>query len=117
MSIKQQNQIRLRRTIRSRAQSKGTAAVPRLSVFRSNKNIAAQLINDTDSKTIASASTYDIDDNKKKKSDAAFQVGETIAKKAIGLGITRAAFDRGSYRYHGRVKAVCDGARKGGLII
>ena len=117
MNIKKQNKIRIQRKIRSRARTKGTNDVPRLSVFRSNRHIAAQLINDAGGKTIASAFSYGEKKNKQKKSDIALQVGEAIAKKAKDLGITRAIYDRGSYKFHGRVKAVCEGARKGGLKI
>lgn len=117
MTTKHQNKIRNQRQVRSRARTKGISGVPRLSVFRSNRHITAQLIDDAKGKTIASAFSYGENKSQQKKSVTAMQVGESIAKKAKELGIKRAIFDRGSYKFHGRVKAVCEGAIKGGLKI
>ena len=111
----------LRRTnIRYRIRKKigtGTAQKPRLSVFRSNAEIYVQLIDDAKGETLASASTRDKDIAAQKgtKVEKSKLVGTAIAKKAIELGLKDVTFDRGGYLYHGRVKAVADGAREGGL--
>jgi len=117
MRPKQQNQIKKRRTAKVRAKIRGTAERPRLSVFRSNKHIFVQLINDIDGKTIVSVSSIKEKTANQKKGDAAFLAGEKVAKLAAEKGVSIAVFDRGGYKYHGRVKAVCEGARKGGLKI
>ena len=108
-----------RQNIRFRIRRKiaGTAQKPRLSIFRSNTEIYAQLIDDDNAVTIASASSRDKDikaqaGNKTEKSKL---VGQAIARKATDLGLTGVVFDRGGNLYHGRVKAVADGAREGGL--
>ena len=95
----------------------GTAAKPRLSVFRSNSEIYAQIIDDVNGVTLASASSKDksIATQKISKSEKGKQVGSAIAAKATELGVKEVVFDRGGYLYHGRVKAVADGAREGGL--
>ncbi|HTN09109.1 50S ribosomal protein L18 [Agriterribacter sp.] len=95
----------------------GTAQRPRLSVFRSNKDTYAQLIDDENGATLASASTKDKDISAQKSPKVILSslVGKTIATKAAALGISSVVFDRGGYLYHGRVKAVADGAREGGL--
>jgi large subunit ribosomal protein L18 len=108
----------LRRTkIKKRIRSKiiGTAGVPRLSVFKSNKAIYAQLIDDDKQHTIASASSYDIAKDKTVNVALAKEVGKKLAEKAIETGIKAVVFDRNGYIYHGRVKALADGAREGGL--
>ena len=102
---------------RIRTKIHGTAANPRLSVFRSNKDIYAQLINDDNGTTIAAASSREKDiaaqgGNKVAKS---LSVGKSLAQKAKALGVETCIFDRGGYLYHGRVKSVADGAREGGL--
>jgi large subunit ribosomal protein L18 len=108
-----------RQKIRYRIRKKisGTAAKPRLSVFRSNSDIYAQLIDDANGVTLASASSRekDVVAQKVNKSSKSTLVGQAIAKKAIALGITTCVFDRGGYLYHGRVKSVAEGAREGGL--
>lgn len=103
---------------RIRAKIKGTAQKPRLSVFRSNKDIYVQLINDDAAVTIAAASSRekDIAAQKGNKTEKSKLVGQSIARKAKELGIEAVIFDRGGNLYHGRVKAVADGAREGGLI-
>ena len=108
-----------RRARRVRAKIFGTALRPRLAVFRSNRGMYVQLINDETGKTICAMSTKELGKEmaKKPKSEQAVQIGEAIAKKAKEKGITKAVFDRRSYAYHGRVKALADGARKGGLVI
>ncbi len=90
--------------------------MPRLSVFRSNKNIYAQIVDDEKGNTLVSASSNSKDFDKfKNKSEAAIEVGKTIAKRALKKGISLVKFDRGGYLYHGRVKSLADGAREGGL--
>ena len=98
---------KIRRHQRIRAKIFGTKERPRLSVFKSNKHISSQLIDDDKGKTLAAASDL--------KSKTAFEVGKLIARKAKELKIEKVVFDRGGYRYHGRVKAVAEGAREGGL--
>ncbi len=110
------NKIRARRARRARAIARGTAERPRLSVFRSNRFTYVQLINDENGKTVASVSTQELSKKGKiTKGDAARKLGEMIAKKAIEHKIKEVVFDRGQYRYHGRVKGVAEGAREGGL--
>lgn len=89
---------------------------PRLTVFRSNSHIYAQLINDMDGKTLVSFSDFELKDKKVKKTEISQLVGEGLAKKAIAKKVTKVIFDRNGFRYHGRIKAVAEGARKGGLI-
>jgi large subunit ribosomal protein L18 len=113
--VKTARRQRIRYGIRQKIQ--GAAAKPRLSVFRSNTDIYAQLIDDVSGATIASASTKDKDilAHKGNKSDKSKLVGTAIARKAVDLGVKEAVFDRGGYLYHGRVKSLADGAREGGL--
>ncbi len=102
---------------RVRRKISGTAERPRLTVFRSNKAIYAQLINDVSGKTLASASSNpkDIGQEKVTKTDAAKLVGKLIAERAKEAGIEAVVFDRNGYLYHGRVKSLAEGAREGGL--
>ncbi len=113
------SKVNARQKIRYRIRKRisGTAQKPRLSVFRSNKDIYVQLIDDASGTTIASASSRekDIAAQKGTKAEASKRVGEAIAKKSQELGIKNVVFDRSGYLYHGRVKAVADGAREGGL--
>lgn len=114
--IKKINLKKDRRAHRVRtALGKGEASKPRLSVFRSNTHIYAQLINDEIGKTVASASSHDVKEKKGKKIDIAKAVGLMIAEKGKKAGITKVIFDRGEYKYHGRVKSLAEGAREGGL--
>ena len=110
---------RNRRHRRVRAKVKGTAQRPRLNVYRSLENIFAQVIDDVDGKTLASASTIDKEVAKQigesNKVDSAKVVGKILAERAKVAGITTVVFDRGGYRYHGRVAALAEGAREGGL--
>lgn len=109
-------ELRERRRARVRAKIFGRADRPRLNVFRSLKHLYLQLIDDEEKKTIVSASDREVKNKKElKKADIAFKVGELLAKKAVAVGIKAVIFNRGSYKYHGQVKAVADGARKGGL--
>ena len=107
------NEARLRRHRRVRNKISGTAARPRLDVFRSAKHIYAQIIDDEQGVTLVSASTMDKDFNG--NVEAAAEIGKKVAAKALEKGITEVVFDRGGYVYHGRVKALADGAREGGL--
>ena len=104
---------RYKRHLRVRNKVSGTPERPRLVVFRSLKHIYAQLVDDTASRTIATVSDLGIEQGK--KGEKAAEVGKMIAERAKSAGITRVVFDRAGYRYHGRIKAVADGARKGGL--
>jgi large subunit ribosomal protein L18 len=108
---------RLRIKMRVRKKVYGTADSPRMSVFRSNKEIYVQLINDDDSKVIVSSSSRqkDIASKKGTKSEIAAMVGKDVAEKAIKAGVSTVAFDRNGYLYHGRIKSLADAAREGGL--
>jgi large subunit ribosomal protein L18 len=111
------NATRQKRHARVRAKLSGTEARPRLNVFRSNKHIYAQLIDDVKGVTLASASTLDkeIGTEATSNAEAAQKVGELIAKRAVEKGYTTVVFDRGGYLFHGRVKALADPARENGL--
>ena len=107
---------RLRRHARVRGKISGTAERPRLSVFRSEKNIYAQIIDDVAGNTLCSASTVEKGfEGNGGNVEAAKKIGETIAKRALEKGIENVVFDRGGYIYHGRVEALAEGAREGGL--
>jgi large subunit ribosomal protein L18 len=105
---------RLRRHARVRRRVVGTAERPRLAVFRSNKHIYAQVIDDAAGRTLASAGSVTLPDEGDKK-DAARRVGGELAKRAKAAGVSSVVFDRGGYQYHGRVKALAEAAREGGL--
>lgn len=109
---------REKRKARVRAKIRGTAKRPRISVFRSNRYIYAQIINDEKGETLVAASTFDLkrDSKKKPKTERARQVGKILAQKALKMGIKKVVFDRDGYKYHGRVKALALGAREGGLV-
>ena len=111
------NATRKKRHARVRAKLSGTAARPRLNVFRSNKHVYAQVIDDINGVTLASASTLDKEFNLESSSnvEAAKLVGELVAKRAVEKGITAVVFDRGGYLYHGRIQALADAARENGL--
>jgi large subunit ribosomal protein L18 len=114
MSIqKSERRLRIRRSIR--AKISGTATKPRLSVFRSNKAIYAQLINDQEGRTLVSISSATLDNKEGSKIEVSKEVGKALANKAQELGILEAVFDRSGYLYHGRVKSLAEGAREGGL--
>ncbi|NER16188.1 50S ribosomal protein L18 [Spongiivirga citrea] len=108
---RQRLRYRIRKTI------SGTATTPRLAVFRSNKEIYAQVIDDVNGVTLASASSRDKEIAKAKgnKTEIATLVGKAVAEKATKAGVEKVAFDRGGYLYHGRVKSLADGAREAGL--
>src|SRR5690606_38598559 len=111
------NKRRLKIKSRIRKVVSGTEARPRLSVFRSNKEIYAQVVDDVTGKTLAAASSRDkeISSAKGTKSDIAALVGKAVAEKALKAGIDTISFDRGGYLYHGRVKSLAEGAREAGL--
>ena len=110
------NIARVRRHKRVRSKISGTAECPRLNIFRSNKNIVAQVIDDVAGKTLVSASTMDKEVKTKQANiEAAKEVGELIAKRAIKAGIKTVVFDRGGYIYHGKVQAFAEAAREAGL--
>jgi len=111
-SARQKIKFRIRKKI------SGVSVKPRLSIFRSNTDIYAQLINDDNGTTIAAVSSKDKDilAQKVNKTEKSKLVGNAIARKATELGVTTVVFDRGGYIYHGRVKAVAEGAREGGLL-
>lgn len=100
---------------RIRAKISGTSLRPRLSVFRSNKAIYAQLIDDSKGTTLTSASSWEIDSSKSANVQIAALVGKKLAEKAAASGISAVVFDRNGYLYHGKIKALADGAKEGGL--
>jgi len=109
------NVSRVRRHARVRAKLSGTADCPRLSVFRSNKHIHAQIIDDVKGVTLASSSSLQLKLANGGNIDAAKKVGEAVAQAAIAAGITNVVFDRSGYVYHGRIQALADAARAAGL--
>ena len=117
MNAKTKTARRQRIRFNVRKNINGTSARPRLSIFRSNADIYAQLIDDISGATIAAASTRDKDIKAQKgtKTEKSKLVGATVARKAVDLGVKEVVFDRGGYLYHGRVKSVADGAREAGL--
>ena len=108
---------RLKRRRRVRAKVRGSAERPRISVFRSNRGILAQLIDDDAGRTVASVSWIEADLRGLSKMEQAQRVGALLAERARAAGVETAVFDRGGYQYHGRVKAIADGAREAGLAI
>lgn len=117
MGIKRIQQKRKRRTERVRQSLAQASSRLRVSVFRSSKNIYAQLIDDQAQKTVAASSSLAVDNGKMDKTAVAKAVGIDLAKKALEAKIDKACFDRGSYLYHGRVKSLAEGLRDGGLNI
>jgi large subunit ribosomal protein L18 len=113
MTVLTKPQKRLRRRRRVRAKVVGTAERPRISVFRSNRGISVQLIDDEAGRTLAAVESIEF--RGIKPMDQATQVGKALAERAKGSGIETAVFDRGGYQYHGRVKALAEAAREGGL--
>ena len=110
-------EARARRHRRVRGKIFGTPERPRLVVFRSNRGIEGQLVDDLDGRTLAAASWLHLKKQDGSKTDQAAAVGQLLAERAKAAGIESAVFDRGGYLYHGRVKALADGAREGGLAI
>jgi large subunit ribosomal protein L18 len=115
MTVLTKPQKRLRRRRRVRARIHGRAERPRLSVYRSNRGVFAQLIDDDAGRTIASVSWTEPELRKLGSMEQAKRVGQLLAERAKGAGIETCVFDRGGYRYHGRVAAIAEGAREGGL--
>jgi large subunit ribosomal protein L18 len=115
MTVVTKGQRRLRRRRRVRARVTGTAERPRLSVFRSNRGVFAQLIDDRAGHTLAAVNWIEPDLRKLTATEQAKKAGELLAERAKAAGVETCVFDRGGYRYHGRVKALADGAREGGL--
>ena len=115
MSVQTKQQARLRRRRRVRAKVRGSAERPRLSVFRSNRGIQAQLIDDDAGRTLAAVSWTEPDLRDLKPMDQARRAGALLAERAKAAGVDSAVFDRGGYQYHGRVRALAEGAREGGL--
>ncbi len=116
MSARNIREARARRKRRIRGRLSGTTERPRVSVFRSNKAIYAQIVDDAGARTIAAARSGEVDASGLKKSEVAKKVGELLAQRAKDKGIERVVFDRSGYLYHGRVKALAEGAREGGLV-
>jgi large subunit ribosomal protein L18 len=117
MSITTPEKRRLKRRRRVRAKVHGTAERPRISVFRSNRGIAAQLVDDIDGRTIAAVQWTEPELRELKKTEQAAKAGELLAQRAKAAGVESAVFDRGGYQYHGRVKAFAEGVREGGLTV
>ena len=115
MAVKTKQQARLRRHRRVRSKVVGSAERPRLAVYRSNRGIAAQVIDDAAGRTLAAASSQDKSLAKTKRAESAAAVGKLVAERAKDAGVATVVFDRGGYLYHGRVKALADAARQNGL--
>ena len=115
MSVRSKQSIRLKRRRRVRAKVIGSAQRPRIAVHRSNRGVAAQLIDDAAGRTLAAVSWTEADLRSLNKMDQAKRAGEVLAERAKAAGVDAVVFDRGGYQYHGRVKALADGAREGGL--
>jgi large subunit ribosomal protein L18 len=117
MTVRTKSQARLKRRRRVRAKIVGSAERPRISVFRSNRGIQAQLVDDLAGHTLAAVSWTESDLRSLKPMEQAGKAGELLAERAKAAGVEAAVFDRGGYRYHGRVKAFADGVREGGLTV
>lgn len=115
MTVASKPQQRLRRRRRVRGKIRGTAERPRLSVFRSNRGVVAQLIDDDSGRTIAAVNWIEPELRELGAMEQAKRVGELVAERAKQAGVSSCVFDRGGYRYHGRVRALAEGAREGGL--
>ena len=115
MSVQTRQQARLRRRRRVRAKVRGSAERPRLSVFRSNRGIQAQLIDDDAGRTLAAVNWVEPDLKDLKPTEQAQRAGELLAERAKGAGVETCVFDRGGYLYHGRVRALAESAREAGL--
>ncbi|HEY7152257.1 MAG TPA: 50S ribosomal protein L18 [Solirubrobacterales bacterium] len=115
MAVLTREQRRLRRRRRVRAKVRGTAGRPRLSVFRSNRGVFAQLIDDDAARTVVAVSWTEPELRKLKAGEQAKRAGELLAERAKQSGVETCVFDRGGYQYHGRVRALAEGAREGGL--
>jgi large subunit ribosomal protein L18 len=116
MSVLSNRQRRLRRRRRVRARVTGTAERPRLSIYRSNRGVFAQLIDDRKGHTVAAVNWIEPELRKLSASEQAKRAGELLAERGKAAGVETCVFDRGGYQYHGRVKALAEGAREGGLV-
>ena len=116
MTVKSRPDKRLKRRRRVRAKVTGSAERPRISVFRSNRGVFAQLIDDESGRTLAAVNWTEDELKSLKRMEQAKKAGELLAERAKAAGVETAVFDRGGYQYHGRVKALAEGAREGGLI-
>ncbi len=116
MTVVTKRQARLRRRRRVRARVTGTTERPRLSVYRSNRGVFAQLIDDGKGHTVAAVNWIEPELRKLSASEQAKRAGELLAERAKAAGVETCVFDRGGYQYHGRVKALAEGAREGGLV-
>ena len=117
MTVRTKGQLRLKRRRRVRAKIAGTAERPRISVFRSNRGIAAQLVDDIAGHTLAAVAWTEAPLRDKPPMEQATAAGKLLAERAQAAGISSAVFDRGGYQYHGRVKAFAEGVREGGLTV
>jgi large subunit ribosomal protein L18 len=117
MSVQTRDAKRLRRRRRVRAKVRGTAERPRLAVFRSNRGVQAQLIDDVAGHTLAAVNWTEADLKELARMEQAKRAGELLAQRAKDAGVETCVFDRGGYRYHGRVKALAEGAREAGLKV
>jgi large subunit ribosomal protein L18 len=117
MSVLTKGDRRLKRRRRVRAKVTGTADRPRISVFRSNQGVSAQLIDDTAGRTLAAVNWYEPDLRKLAKPERTKRAGETLAERAKAAGVSEAVFDRGGYRYHGHVRAFAEAIRESGITV
>jgi large subunit ribosomal protein L18 len=117
MTVQTKPQARLRRRRRVRAKVRGSAERPRISVFRSNRGISAQLIDDDSGRTLAAVNWTEDALRSLTPTEQAQKAGELLAQRAKAAGVSTVVFDRGGYQYHGRVKALAEGAREGGLTL
>ena len=115
MSVRTNDARRLRRRRRVRAKVRGSAERPRLAVFRSNRGVQAQLIDDVEGRTVAAVNWIEPELKSLRRMEQAKRAGELLAQRAKEAGTETCIFDRGGYRYHGRVRALAEGAREGGL--
>jgi large subunit ribosomal protein L18 len=117
MSVVTKPQSRLKRRRRVRAKVSGTAERPRVSVFRSNRGISAQLVDDASGRTLAAVNWYEPELRELNKPERTKRAGETFAERAKAAGISEAVFDRGGYRYHGHVRAFAEAIREAGITV
>ena len=117
MTVATKQQQRLKRRRRVRAKVQGTAARPRVSVFRSNRGISAQLVDDVSGRTLAAVNWYEPELRELKKPERTKRAGEMLAERAKGAGVSEAVFDRGGYRYHGHVRAFAEAIREAGVTV
>jgi large subunit ribosomal protein L18 len=117
MTVLTRENRRLKRRRRVRAKVSGTATRPRISVFRSNRGLSAQLIDDVSGRTLAAVNWHEADLKSTPKSDRTKRAGELLVERAKAAGVSEAVFDRGGYRYHGHVRAFAEAIREAGLVV